>query len=361
MKILVVKMTSMGDVVHTLPAVTDMARALPGARIDWLVEAPFAGIAKLHPAVRRVIPVSLRKWRKRWWAGDVRAAVRQAKALLRQERYDLIIDFQGLLKSAWWARKAIGPVAGYDAASMREPLAALLYHRKTTVEKNKNAVARNRQLAAQHLGYTLQGAPDFGIAAALPPLPLAGEGGGRDWGFEPHAASQSSGVGVLADTRTAGEGDGATRWHAPQPYAVLMPAASRVEKLWPQNDWLAVIAALQARGLTIVLLWGSDAEKARADDLAAQTGTQTRALVPPFLSVADAAGVLAAAKIVVGLDTGFTHLAAALNVPTIGIYCDHDPGLAAVTGNAFTASLGGKGTPPARAAVLGALAQALPA
>jgi heptosyltransferase-1 len=86
MRILVVKMTSMGDVVHTLPAVTDIARAVPGARIDWLVEAPFAGIVKLHPAVDRVIPVALRKWRKRWWAKDVRTAVRQAKAALREQR-----------------------------------------------------------------------------------------------------------------------------------------------------------------------------------------------------------------------------------------------------------------------------------
>ncbi|MFM2400224.1 MAG: hypothetical protein RL341_2381, partial [Pseudomonadota bacterium] len=122
MRILVVKMTSMGDVVHTLPAVTDMARQFPGAQIDWLVEAPFAGIARLHPAVARVIPVALRKWRKRWWAADTRAAVAAAKQLLAAQPYDLIIDFQGLLKSAWWARKAIGPVAGYDRASIREPL-----------------------------------------------------------------------------------------------------------------------------------------------------------------------------------------------------------------------------------------------
>jgi heptosyltransferase-1 len=315
MNILVVKMTSMGDVVHTLPAVTDMARAVPGAQIDWLVEAPFAGIVQLHPKVRRVIPVRLRAWRKRWWARDVRAAMRAAKALLRQERYDLIIDFQGLLKSAWWARKALGPVAGYDAASMREPLAAWFYQRKTSVARNQNAVARNRQLAAQHMGYAVQGAPEFGIAAA------------------PGA------------------------WPAPIPYAVLMPAASRIEKLWPEEDWLAVMAALKTRGLSLVLLWGSAAEQERAQRLAARGG----GVVPPFLSVADAAGVLARAQLVVGLDTGFTHLAAALNVPTIGIYCDHDPGLAAVTGNAFTASLGGKGAPPARAAVLEAIAKALPA
>jgi heptosyltransferase I len=315
MRILVVKMTSMGDVVHTLPAVSDMARALPGAQIDWLVETPFAGIVKLHPQVQRVITVSLRKWRKRWWAGEVRAAARQAKELLRQERYDLIIDFQGLLKSAWWARKALGPVAGYDTASIREPLAARLYQRRAAVPKNLNAVARNRQLAAQHLGYAVHGAPDFGISAA------------------PGA------------------------WSAPAPYAVLMPAASRVEKLWPAADWLAVMAALKACGLALVLLWGSEAEKERAQRLAAQSG----GLVPPFLSVADAAYVLANARIVVGLDTGFTHLAAALGVPAVGIYCDHDPGLAAVTGNAFTASLGGKGTPPSRAAVLDAIGKALPA
>jgi heptosyltransferase I len=313
MNILVVKMTSMGDVVHTLPAVSDIAQALPHAHIDWLVEAPFAGIVELHPHVRHAITVRLRSWRKQWWRADVQLAVRQATARLRQERYDLIIDFQGLLKSAWWARKAIGPVAGYDKTSAREPLAARFYQRHAQVAKQQNAVTRNRQLAAQHLGYAPHGGPDFGLAVPK------------------------------------------STWPVPQPYAVLMPAASRAEKLWPLADWLAVAAQLKARHLAIVVLWGSAAEKERADVLAAQCG----GLVPPFLSVHEAAGVLAQAAVVVGLDTGFTHLAAALNVPTIGIYCDHDPGLAAVTGNAFTASLGGKGTPPPRDAVLAVLQQAL--
>jgi heptosyltransferase I len=313
MRILVVKMTSMGDVVHTLPAVTDMARQFPGAQIDWLVEAPFAGIVSLHPAVARVIPVALRKWRKRWWAANTRVAVAAAKQALRAQHYDLIIDFQGLLKSAWWARKAIGPVAGYDRASIREPLAALFYQRRAAVARTQNAVTRCRQLAAQHLGYAVQGTPDFRIHA-------------------PHGA-----------------------WRAPAPCAVLMPAASRPEKLWPQEDWFAVVAQLKKRGLTPVFLWGSQEEHARAQQLADATG----GVVPPFLSVADAAAVLASAQIVVGLDTGFTHLAAALNVPTIGIYCDHDPGLAAVTGHAFTASLGGKGTPPPRGDVFAAIDKAL--
>jgi heptosyltransferase I len=313
MKILVVKMTSMGDVVHTLPAITDMARQFPGVQIDWLVEAPFAGIVRLHPQVRRVIAVSLRKWRKSWWKRDTRAAAAAARQVLQSERYDLIIDFQGLLKSAWWARKALGPSAGYDRASIREPLAAMLYARTAAVSRRLDAVTRNRQLAAQHLGYAVQSAPDFGIAA--PP----------------------------------------GSWTAPAHYAVLMPAASRPEKLWPEPDWLAAAAALKARELTAVFLWGSADEQARAQRLADAAG----GTVPPFLSVTDAAAVLDGARIVVGLDTGFTHLAAALGTPAIGIYCDHDPGLAAVTGRGFTASLGGKGAPPTRAAVLAAIDQAL--
>lgn len=315
LRILVVKTTSMGDVVHTLPAITDIARAHPGAVIDWLVEAPFAAIAALHPAVRRVLPIAWRKWRKSLRNPATRAAIRQLRADLQAETYDLVIDFQGLLKSVLWAVQANGPRAGYDRKSIREPLAALFYQRRAAVSRSLHAVDRSRRLAAAHLAYALpSGAPDFGLRAPTP------------------------------------------TWQPPSPHAVLIPCASRPEKLWPEADWQAVLAQVQAQGWTPVILWGSPQEQALAQRIAGDSG----AVVPPFLSVGDSAAVLAGARLVVGLDTGFTHLAAAFARPTVGIYCDHEPGLAGVTGAGFVRSLGGKGQVPSRADVLAAFRSALP-
>ncbi len=330
MRILIVKTSSMGDVVHALPAASDIARRYPGAQIDWLVERPFAALPQLHPAVSNVIPIQFRKWRKSPFDAAVRQAAGEAIARLRREPYDLILDLQGLVKSAMFCKLARGPhkatpIAGYDRASIREPLASFLYDRTSAVARDQQAVARNRLLAAAHLGTDASPPADFGLSAVRP-LDAAA----HDWlPTAPNAA----------------------------PYAVLMPAASRAEKLWPEAGWQAVGERLAQAGLSRVVLWGSQDELERAQRIAQAIGGS----VPPFLSVQEAAQLMAGACTVVGLDTGFTHLAAALGKPTIGIYCDHEPGLAGVTGPAFTASLGGKGRPPATAQVLGALEQALAA
>lgn len=321
MRVLVVKTTSMGDVVHTLPAVSDMAQAIPQIEIDWLIEEPFAGIARLHPKIRRVIPIQFRKWRKRFWAADVRSLMKVRLDELRAQPYDWIIDFQGLLKSALFARlvkgKSSALIAGYDRASIREPFAAWFYDRKTAVSRSLPAVERNRKLAAQHLDYLLEDQTNFGIKAAL--------------NLQLHP------------------------WCPSSAYAVLIPAASRIEKLWPEEYWIAVAERLKSEGLALVILWGSKQEHARAERLA----LRCTAVVPPFLTVTDVAGLLANSRMVIGLDTGFTHLASALARPTIGIYCDHDPGLAPLTGPAFTASLGDKGSAPTKAQVLDSVEIAL--
>ncbi|MBL8353145.1 MAG: lipopolysaccharide heptosyltransferase I [Burkholderiaceae bacterium] len=314
MRVLIVKTSSMGDVVHALPAVSDMVRALPGVQVDWLVEAPFAAIPRLHAGVQRVLPLAWRKWRRRLLQADTRAAIAALRAELKREPYDAVLDLQGLLKSVLWGLQARGPLLGYDAASIREPLAALFYRRKAAVPRTLQAVERNRRLAAAHLGYGLPAtAPDFGV------VPPAGS------------------------------------WAAPGPSAVLIPCASRPEKLWPEADWIALGQRLQRAGLVPVVVWGSGEEQQRAQRIAAGCG----GLVPPFLSVADTAALLGAARQIVGLDTGFSHLGAAFGAPTIGIYCDHEPGLAGITGPGRVASLGGKGQVPALAAVMAQLEQHL--
>ena len=306
MKILVVKTSSMGDVVHTMPAISDIAANVPDAQIDWLVEAPFATLPAMHPAIRTVIPIAWRKWRKRLLGADTRAALAAAREQLKEEQYDLVIDFQGLLKSAVWATQARGARAGYDWASAREPLASLLYEKRAAVAVNQHAVERSRQLAAAHLNYTVTGPHRFGLHAP-------------DAGWMPQA----------------------------ERYAVLITGASRPEKLWPESSWQAIAATLTAQGFALVWLWGSAKEGERAKRLAEVSGGE----VPPFLTVKDASAVLAGAALCVGLDTGFTHIAAAFGVPTVGIYCDHEPEMVGITGEGYVASVGGRQVVPTVMAV----------
>ncbi|NDY93724.1 lipopolysaccharide heptosyltransferase I [Ideonella livida] len=309
LKVLVVKTSSMGDVVHALAAVTDLLTARPGSTVDWLVEKPFAALPGLHPGVRRVLPIAWRKWRKALGQRATWALMGEARAALQAERYDLVVDLQGLLlKSVLWGRQAHGPLVGYDWGSAREPLASLFYDRKVKVPRTLHAVERSRRLMAAAAGY------------AMPTRPA-------DFGIRPRATPA---------------------WLPPLPAVALIPCASRPEKLWPEDHWMAVGQRFKALGLTPVVVWGSPDEQARAERIAAGCG----GVVPPFLSVQDMGEVLGRCRAAVGLDTGFSHLAAAFALPTVGIYCDHEPGLVGITGPAWVRSLGGRGQRPSLAEVM---------
>lgn len=302
----------MGDVVHATPVVNDILTHHPQAQIDWLVEAPFAAIPQMHPGVSNVVPMAWRKWRGSLLNAATWRAMGDVRQRLRGARYDLVLDLQGLVKSALWARQAQAPIAGFDRASVREPMAASAYRFKVPVRPSLHAVKRCRLLVASQLGYAIDDAyapPDFGLRAP-------------SGGWMPRAT-----------------------------YAVLIPNASRAEKLWPERHWVAVGRFLQERGWMPVVLWGRDDEQTLAERIAAGCDGD----VVPFLKVGEMAGVLANAQMVVGLDTGFTHLAAALGRPTLGIYCDHEPGRAGVTGSGWVESIGGRKQVPGRAEVLGLL------
>src|SRR3954467_4702685 len=134
-RILFVKTSSLGDVVHNCPAVSDAARAIPGAEIDWVVEEPFAQVAKMHASVRRVITVAVRRWRSALWNPAVWSEICDVRRALAAERYDAVIDTQSLFKSALIASWARGPRHGLDRASAREPLASLFYDQRHAVTR----------------------------------------------------------------------------------------------------------------------------------------------------------------------------------------------------------------------------------
>jgi heptosyltransferase-1 len=326
-RILIIKMSSMGDVVHAQPLATDLRRAFADARIEWVVEKSFASICQLNAAVDAVIPIAWRRWRKRIWARDVRGEMLDFHQNLTRDPFDLVIDCQGLLKSAVVTRLAPlapgGSRTGPAWAFAREPLAALAYSRKAIVPRDWHVVRRNRAVGAAAGGYALDGAADFGLE-----------------------------VPALAADEAA--------WLPPRAYALLVTGASRDDKLWPEAHWVQTAQRLQQAGLALVWFWGTEGERLRAERLSrlssqAAAGAATPAVVPPFLSVHDAARAIAGADIVVGLDTGFTHLAGALGRPTIGIFCDFDAIQCAVTGDGYCASFGGVGQVPPAAEIIGAI------
>ena len=304
-RILFVKTSSLGDVVHHCPAVSDAAAALPGAAIDWVVEEPFAGVAAMHPAVRRVIPVRVRSWRNALWDPGVWSEMGEFRRSLGAERYDVVIDTQSLLKSALVCRFASGTKHGMDRSSAREPLAARFYDVRHLVPRGLHAVERNRRLTAASLGYELKEECDYGLR--------------------------------INASRAA------------DAYAVLLTMTSRADKLWPESHWIELGRAL---GTPVVLPWGSDGERLRAERIAGGIG---EAKVPPRMSVPQLGELFAEAKAVVGLDTGLTHLAAALGAPTIGIYCASDPALTGLYGAARAKNVGAQGCVPGVADVLKAL------
>lgn len=284
MKVLVVKTSSMGDVIHTLPALTDAAEALPGIVFDWVVEEAFAEVPAWHPSVRNVIPVAIRRWRKAPLKAFSSGEWGRYRTALAAERYDAVIDAQGLLKSTLLAtRLAKGKRFGMDRASAREPAAALFYDRGIVVPKGVHAVDRTRRLFAGAIGYRMP------------------EGRGR--------------YGIEVPTSAAAEG---------VPYLVFLHGTTRHEKHWPEVYWAELIALALAEGFRIKLVWGNAAEQARAERLAS-AGPMVEVL--PRSSLTTIAQVLSQAAGIVSVDTGLSHLAAALGRPNVVLFGPTDPGL----------------------------------
>src|SRR5262245_25902980 len=302
-RILFVKTSSLGDVVHNCPAVSDAARAIPGAQIDWVVEEPFAAVAAMHSSVRRVIPVAVRRWRSALWNPAVWREMREVRHAISAERYDAVIDTQSLLKSAWITSWAKGTRHGLDVASAREPAAAWFYDVRHVVSRELHAVERNRRLAAAALGYS-PSTLDYGL-------------------------------------RAVPSGDASL---------VFLTMTSRADKLWPEENWIELGRAL---GVPPVLPWGSEAERQRAERIARGL---PGARVPQRMRVEQLGALFASAQAVVGVDTGLTHLAAALGARTVGIYSGSEPSLTGIHGARRALNLGARGRSPSVAEVLKSLA-----
>lgn len=279
MNLLIVKMTSLGDVVHMLPALTEAAHQVSGLRADWVVEESFAAIPAWHPAVERVIPSAIRRWRRGLASRTTWREMTAFRDAIQARRYDLVLDAQGLLKSALVATLAHGPRAGLARGSARESLACLAYARRHPAPRELHAITRNRLLTAQALGYPMGAEAElrYGIDAP-PPFPVAG---------------------LAAD------------------YVVCLHGTARAEKIYPEDDWAALLGRIAALGLGIALPWGNPAEKARAERLAKRL---PGAVVLPKLGLVELGGLIGAARGVIGVDTGLMHLAAAFRKPGIGLY-----------------------------------------
>ena len=295
----------MGDVIHNLPVVNDILQHIPNVQIDWVVEESFADIPKLHPAVQRVIPVAMRRWRKQLFNKATWQEIRAVKETLASTSYDAVIDTQGLLKSAWLAHYANGPLMGYDWQSIREPLASLFYGKRFTISYQQHAVTRNRTLAAMSLDYPVPNdAPDYGIA--------------KNNTAESRMDTGSQSTSIKGN------------------YIIGRHGTSRDSKLWPVEQWTELGQALNTQGFALALPWATPAELERAIAISGQVEHCT---VLPKLSIGAIAGVIAGAVGAVGVDTGLSHLAVALNIPTIAIYTDTNPELTGVMAGRFAPAI----------------------
>jgi heptosyltransferase-1 len=316
-RILFVKLSSLGDVVHHFPAVTDLMRRWPGANVAWAVEAPYADLVRLHPAVARAIPVNLRSLKRAWYRGSEWNAFSASRREIRVGPWDYVIDSQGLLKSAVLAGSARAARFGLDKASARERIAARFYDVRLPVPRRMHAVERNRRLVAQVFGYSIDAvAPDYGLAAPEAP----------------------------------------PEWAPSGPYIVMLHAASHRQKQWPEAYWVELGQELARRGYASVLPSGTDDERAAARRIALDVPDS---VVAPPSKLPELAALLAHSWAVVGVDTGLTHLAVALGRPTVGIYCSTDPQLTGLHGREAV-NLGGPGAPPSVEEVAAALGVAPP-
>ena len=313
MRILIVKLSSLGDVIQTMAVLPDVLEVFPDAQIDWVVEEAFAPLVQLAQGVRCVIPIGQRRWRKSYFSAATRTERRLFHARLRQDAYEAVIDFQGLIKSAWVGRAARLATGGFsltyangsDACSYEWPVRYLL-QRSVPMPQRIHAVARYRLLAAQALGYK-----------HLPLLQMPARYG---WhlGTPPHAAHGL-------------------------PEVVLAHGTTRTDNEWPDDHWLALARQLIVNGFSVGLPHAGPRELARVQALAQSLGPA--ACVWPALSLDALARRMAASTGVIGVDSGLSHLAVALDLPHVQIFSQDRAWRAGPVGHDYQVVVGGAQAP----------------
>ncbi len=294
MRVLIVKVSSLGDIIHTLPAVTDAKNANRRLQFDWVVEENFVEVPSWHPAVERVIPVALRRWRK-----DIIGTLRNGQFAdfrknLKREHYDLVIDAQGLIKSGMISRLARGLTAGLSNSTIKEPLATLFYNKVFSVPRDEHAVQRVRELFSRALNYSL----------------ISSELSNVDYGLD------LSRIGINDEKPEPGR-------------LIFLHGTTWATKHWPERYWRELAKLATARGYTIRLPWGNDVERKRAEAIAAGISGVS---ILEKQTLTGMARQIAMAEGVVAVDTGLGHLAAALNTPTLSLYGPTNPILSGTFG-----------------------------
>ncbi|MDE2427372.1 MAG: lipopolysaccharide heptosyltransferase I [Burkholderiales bacterium] len=327
MNILLVRVSSLGDVLHNMPVVNDLLRHFPHARIDWVVEEAYVNLVRLHPGVGQIFPFALRRWRKSLGAAATRREIRTFVQKLRSQEYDLILDTQGLLKTGLimglakvkHGGKKVGLANGTEGSGY-EGISRIFHHQSVPVEPRTHAVLRGRLVAAAAGGYVIDTPADFGLN---PPASPSNQ--------QPD-------------------------WMPAAPYIVFFHGTAGAAKKWARANWIAIAAGLQATGMPILLPWGNPAERAEAEAMATH---MPNAVILPALPMLDAVRLAQAAALVIGVDTGLTHIAAAYEKPTIEIYCASPRWKTEGNWSDKIINLGDQGQPPAVADVQRAIARLL--
>ena len=324
MRILIIRVSSLGDVVHNLPVLADIHQHYPDAVIDWVVEEGFVGLVKQNRYVTNVIPFALRRWRKHPFSVATWREFKQFRQHLSAYAYDWVFDTQGLLKTGiimgfsqtTSTGKKVGLGNQTDGSSY-EPISRFFHDESIKMEKHIHVVERSREMVAKALGYTIDTPPDFGLEIS---------------------SKQYS-------------------WLPQQPFALFFHGTSRDSKKWPHSNWIRIGEILHEHHLQILLPWGNTAEKKEAESLAADL---RHAIVLPRLSITDMTILTGQASFIVGVDTGLSHLAAAFDKPTVQIYCNIPRWRTSCDWSPRVISLGGEHEVPTLAAVEEAVYQLLP-
>jgi heptosyltransferase-1 len=315
MKILLIRVSSLGDVLHNMPIVDDIKAHFPNAQIDWVVEEAYVNLVRLQPKVNKVIAYAQRRWRKNLRSKEIRAEIKAFYHDLREHEYDCILETQGLLKTgiimALARTSKLGKKVGLGngtEGSGYEGISRLFHDQSIKVDRRTHAVLRGRLVAAAALAYQVNTPASFGL---------------QKLDLQPS-------------------------WMPSSPYIVFFHGTAGASKKWARENWIETARNLQVKDWPILLPWGNNEEKAEAEAMAKK---MHQAIVLPKLSMQEATVLAQRAALVIGVDTGLVHIAAAYETPTIEIYCDSPKWKTEGNWSPNIINLGDKGNPPSIAEV----------